>query len=190
MRGRFLFAFLLLVQARAASLTVLLEFDGPQSESSVRAMKREVQSIFRHSGIQFDWKRREQVRTGDSFPDFLMIRFQGNCRIGLSPPLLDERGPLAETYVTDGHILPFSEVKCDRVLRSIRNAVAGSSSRRADSLLGRALGRVAAHEIYHILSGTARHARTGVARPSLSPAQLTSDRLALNPEDLERFHLP
>jgi hypothetical protein len=42
--------------------------------------------------------------------------------------------------------------------------------------LGRAIARVSAHEIYHMLTGSERHARRGIARSSHSRAELTAPR--------------
>ena len=45
----------------------------------------------------------------------------------------------------------------------------------ADTLLGRALGRVLAHEIGHYLLGTAGHAPHGLMRPHFAPQELLED---------------
>jgi hypothetical protein len=45
-----------------------------------------------------------------------------------------------------------------------------------DRVLGRALGRVLAHELYHILSGTKRHSARGLAKASFAVDELISDR--------------
>lgn len=96
-----------------------------------------------------------------------------------TPFLFDERGPeaLAYTHSTDGQILPFIEVPCDRVRSSIRPVIWGGDARQSNFLLGRALGRVMAHEFYHVLAKTSRHGRTGIAKHSLSAAELISDEL-------------
>jgi hypothetical protein len=40
--------------------------------------------------------------------------------------------------------------------------------------MGRALGRVLAHELYHIFANTTRHAADGVGKPAYSVADLLS----------------
>ena len=96
-----------------------------------------------------------------------------------------ESGPLAFTHSSDGHILPFSEVECDRVRASIHSA----TGRRplSDLVMGRALARVLAHELYHVLARTSAHAHVGLTKPSLSGLELTSERLELSPSDLHRI---
>ncbi len=52
-------------------------------------------------------------------------------------------------------------------------------------MFGRAIARVLAHELYHVLAGTVSHSRQGVAQRALSGSQLVSDQLELNPEELD-----
>jgi len=75
--------------------------------------------------------------------------------------------------------MPFADIRCDAV-----SSLVG----QADSLLfGRALGRVLAHELWHILGNTFAHGENGIAQRALSAEQLVSGRLALDPADLDRF---
>jgi hypothetical protein len=67
--------------------------------------------------------------------------------------------------------------------------MSGGDFANADVLLGRALGRVLAHEVVHILSKSSAHGRTGVARTSLSGSQLIAPELRLGAADLERIHV-
>jgi hypothetical protein len=94
---------------------------------------------------------------------------------------------MAFTYSTDGVVQPFGEVACDKVTSAVRSAMSGGDFANADVLLGRALGRVLAHEVVHMLSKSGAHGRTGVARPALSGSQLIAPELRLEPEDLERM---
>ena len=68
------------------------------------------------------------------------------------PYLMDERGYYAFTHVSDGNVLPFSEVECDKIASSIRPEMSKSQWHDRDSVLGRAMGRVLAHELYHMLA--------------------------------------
>jgi hypothetical protein len=95
---------------------------------------------------------------------------------------------MAFTYSTDGVVQPFSAVACDKVTSAIRPAMSGGDFAKADVLLGRALGRVLAHEVVHMLSKSGEHGRDGVAKTSLSGSQLIAPKLQLGAADLERMH--
>lgn len=175
---------------QASDLTVVLQFDSDRSPESVFEMKQEVEAIFRPSGYSFDWKTRDEFTSNSTASELVVIRFKGKCGMRFSPSLIDERGPLAETFTSDGVVLPFSQVQCDRVSRSVRSALPAPDGSSTDRLLGRALGRVVAHEIYHILGHTGRHAKTGVAKRALTGEQLISGKLNFTASDIERFHNP
>jgi hypothetical protein len=169
-------------------VTLLLQFEGQRSDSAVEEMKRELNSIMSSAGLAFDYKLRSELNEWDAPSDLIVVKFKGRCRMEAMPALFDERGPFAITHTVDGEIIPFSEVACDRVRVSIRSAMDGDDLKQADVLLGRALGRVVAHEIYHIVAKTPGHGTKGVARTSLSAAQLIAADLAFDGTDLEKFH--
>jgi hypothetical protein len=171
---------------RPAGLTIVMDFQGPHSARSVAEMKRELEGILKQSGLAFDFRTREEA-AGATFPDLIMVRFKGKCVMEPVGYLYDERGPLAFTHSSDGAVLPFSEVACDKITQSIRGAMWGGDFARGDLLLGRALGRVLAHEVVHILTNSANHGHRGVAQTSLSGSQLIASELPLSAADLERI---
>ena len=176
--------------ATPPSVTLVFRFAGPYSEKSVEEMKREVGSIMKGSGLVIDWRERREVATHESFNNLVLVEFHGKCIMEPVPYLYDERGPLAFTYSSDGSILPFSEIECDKVRSVLHTVMWGGDYARSDLLFGRALGRILAHELYHVLAGTPSHAGSGVAKRSLSGSQLISDQLRLNEAELDRLHHP
>jgi hypothetical protein len=160
-------------------VTVLLQFEGDPSDISVQEMKREVEKIMTEAGLKLRFQLLKDVKSTDSFADLVVVKFKGRCQMEPLPVLYDERGPLAYTHTSDGAVLPFSEVACDRIRLSIRSVLWGDDVKRADFLLGRALGRVLAHELYHIYAKTQKHGNRGVAQTALSGSQLIAETLDL-----------
>jgi hypothetical protein len=171
----------------ASAVTLVLQFDHAYSTRSLDVMEHEVASIVRESGIKVDWKLLADMHSSDSFESLVVIRFRGACSMEPPPPLGDERGYYAFTYVSDGAVLPFSEVECDKISNSIRAAMSKRQWGERDSILGRALGRVLAHELFHMLAKSQHHAEEGVTKSALSPAQLISDKLSMSPADLKKL---
>lgn len=171
------------------SLTVLLSVDGNASTSALNELKHELSSIMKDSGRTLDVRLREQAGPTETFDDVVLVKLKGTCKMEHLIPFMDERGPLAWTHSTDGNILPFAEVSCDRIANAIAGALWGGERKQADKLLGRALGRVLAHELYHILGKTHEHNTDGsVAKEALSAKQLISNkRLAFDVRDLNRM---
>jgi hypothetical protein len=173
-------------RASAEGVTIVLEFQGPQNNQSIAEMKREFSGIMRDSSLTFDFKSRSEA-DHLSVSNLVVVRFKGTCVLKPIPYLYDERGPLAFTYSTEGEVQPFTEVKCDQVTRAVRSAMSGGDFARADLLMGRALGRVLAHEVVHILAKSGAHGRDGIAKTALSGSQLIAPELRLEPEDVERI---
>jgi hypothetical protein len=172
MRGALCCA-LLASLAHAGDLTIVLDFQGPRSARSIAEMKREFADIMKDSGLSFDWRTRTEA-AGQSYPNLVLFKFKGKCVLEPVGYLYDERGPLAFTYSNDQSIQPFSEVECDKVTAQVRSAMFGGDYAQADLLLGRALGRVVAHEMVHILSNSKRHGPEGVSKEALSGKDLIS----------------
>jgi len=176
--------------APSPKLTVVLNFTGPFSAQAASEMKREASGILKEAGLHLDWLRlSEAVKT--TVQDLVVVKFNGACALDPRSLNEDQMGApgeaLAFTYSSEGAVQPFSEVACDRVAAVVRSALCSCDFQRADLLLGRALGRVVAHELVHILTGSQEHAREGVAKAALSGKDLIAPFLSLSPIDLLRL---
>jgi hypothetical protein len=171
----------------AEGITIVLDFQGPRSEQSVTEMKREFEGIMRESALHFDFRTRAEASQSTA-SDMMVVTFKGKCVFEPVPYLIDERGPLAFTFTTGGTVQPFGEVECDRVSKAMRSAMSGGDFGKGDMLLGRALGRVLAHEVVHILTRSGQHGTSGVAKSALSGSQLIAPELRLEAGDLERIN--
>jgi hypothetical protein len=149
-------------------------------------MRREASQIILASGLHLNWRMRSEP-FNDSFDDLVVMTFKGSCTFDPAPPIYDELGPLAITHTTNGEVQPFGEVNCDRVVNSVRSAMFGGDYARADLLVGRALGRVVAHELVHMLTKSGQHAHEGVQKAALSGRQLIATSLPLSAMDIDRL---
>ena len=171
----------------AGAVTIVLDFRGAYSGGSVREMMREFEGMMKDTGLRFDWRLRADA-AGASFDHLVVVRFKGKCVLEPVGYLYDERGPLAFTYSSDSVLQPFSEVECDKVTATVRSAMWGGDYSRADILFGRALARVVAHELVHLLSQSRAHGNEGVAMPALSGRDLISADFGLSRADRKRVH--
>jgi len=69
----------------------------------------------------------------------------------------------------------------------VRGAVLGIDFPQKDALIGRALGRVVAHELVHMITKSASHGVAGVQRPGLSGRELVEASLPLSAADVDRM---
>ena len=174
--------------ACAANLAVVVDFEGAYSEKSVEQMKRETEQIFKITGLRIEWPALNAVGH-QSYENLVLVRFKGKCVLEPVPMLYDERGPFAFVYNSDGDVLPFTEVECDPVAASVHQSMEGDDFARPDYLLGRALGRVLAHELVHILTRSPEHGRQGVTQARLSGRELIGAPLRLTQTEVERLRI-
>src|SRR5262245_23552333 len=146
---------------------------------SVAALRIELQRLLAPAGIEVSWKDIADPRTGEDFELLAVASFEGSCSPS-GPTSMPINVKLADTSITDGHILPFFRVDCTRVVQLL-------GSQPDSSMLGRALGRVIAHEIYHIVGQTAEHHDTGVAKAVFSARDLRNPRFEFDPWSLARM---
>jgi len=166
-----------------SSLTVLLDFQDRHAAVPLKPLERELQGMFSDAHIHVNLKLKNTVRDYTEFKELVVFKLKGHCTLDNLPigAISDERGPLAMTYSVDGEILPFGEVECDRLQRTMQGNPHATGLFR-QSAFNTALARVMAHEIYHMLACSNVHTKSGVTKESLSTHELSSGALSFPPE--------
>ena len=160
--------------AQHLSVGVFLDFDSPPGPGPVSVMKIEVEKILKASGVSLDWRMLKDNQGNEAFARLVVLKFKGSCKVEQWPQTASDFGSLGEssalafTKVDHGHVLPYSEVRCDELRKAMRYLRPGTGRTARQLALGRAMARVVAHELYHILAGTMAHASTGLAKASHS----------------------
>jgi hypothetical protein len=172
-------------QSSEPILTVVLEFRGPHATRAVEEMEREAERILRGAGRAMEWRSWDEATHG-VFDDLAVVRFNGNCGAPRWHHYGPIEGPLGFTYISNGTVLPFSEIACEKIADSVGPAIEKMGPEQAEAVFGRAMGRVVAHELVHMMTRSAVHGHEGIAQSALSPNELTCDRLDLSPADLAR----
>lgn len=167
-------------------VTVILDFKGVHSDLAVHEMEREAGQILRASGVQLGWDVLGR-QPGATYNDLVLMTFHGPCEYDSAPPRAENPGPYAMTHISNGEILPFGDVDCRRVVNSVTSAMSGDDFAHADQLVGRAMGRVVAHELVHMLTRSTTHGTEGVEKPALTGKQLIAPVLPLSAFDIDRM---
>jgi hypothetical protein len=158
-----------------------MDFDVPPNSLSVNAMKKEVESIMKTTGLKFDWRLLRQNHGNESFAGVVVVRFKGKCKAqlwGNEEPLPEgSTVTLGTSMVRNGEVLPFSEVECDQVRKTVDYDPQSTCEQEKQTALGRAMGRVVAHELYHVLANTTAHTGRGLAKASQSFRDLVTGSL-------------
>lgn len=170
------------------SVGIFMDFESSPAPRSVEVMKNEVNKLMKSAGVSLVWHLTKENRGKQAFNGLVVLKFKGTCRAeGWTNPVaggapssnfttLREAAPLGETQVASGEVLPFTEVECDRIRQALEYLEPGATVNQRQSALGLALGRVVAHELYHVLARTTRHAASGLAKASETLEDLVSNR--------------
>jgi hypothetical protein len=114
----------------------------------------------------------------------VVVKLMGRCDMDGSSAFLVP-GPLGWSHESSGVVLPFSNLACDNIRGAVESTLVAGNPIPRNYLLGRAMGRVLAHELYHIMADTAEHGQDGVAQAALSARELTSGLMEFQPPDVQ-----
>ncbi len=159
-------------------LAVYYSFEALPPGALFSEMQLELARILAPAKLRVAWRAVDGPGAGsESFREVVVMRFRGACAFEkiASIPGSDHGGmSLAETELSDGRVLPFGEVQCNELKHYLAPASGKLDEETGNAALGRAMARVVAHEIYHMLTGSGNHALTGIARAAHSRAELTA----------------
>ncbi|MFQ5791240.1 MAG: hypothetical protein ACE5JI_12285 [Acidobacteriota bacterium] len=171
-------------QLREITLTLEVRWEQQLSQAAREHLRTEVERIlFCPNGserIRLEWRA---AGCEGLVLVTLMHRPARKVITGCSRGLHDHR--LGFTQLSPPHVILWTE--------QVARAVTGAWGRArppsvSDSLLGRALGRVLAHELGHLFLRLQTHRRTGLMRSSFAHGELTArgrDAFRLSDEDLQ-----
>lgn len=165
-----------------AEVGVYLKSTGELPAAIVTQLQREAQTLLRPAGVKLVWRVWPDVNRHEDFQAVVVAQLAGPCTAVLDSDegFAGRPAPLAETPVQDGVILPFTRVSCGAVKRLTSPLLSGEPGARRTYLLARALGRVLAHELYHILGQTRQHADKGIAKPAFHARELLAESFAFH----------
>jgi hypothetical protein len=175
---------------RAALLTVLFSlYAGAQSRSlalymgpakglhaeAMAAAQHELQRLLTPASIDVSWKNLQTRKSGEQFDNVIVMSVDGLCSDPILPPSplpQDASITLADSAISEGRLLPFIRVNCEYIAQMLAAELRPLDVTKRDAIFGRALGRVVAHEIYHIMGETTGHQAHGVAKAAFSVRDL------------------
>jgi hypothetical protein len=170
-------------QAATPNVTVLVNFEKPHSAVSVESFRQELKDLLEPAGVTVELMLRSELGNYPEFSELVVFEMKGSCSMDVEPmplePLYDERGPLAKSYSSDGQILHFGEVECDRVRQCLQRVMGRGMSQKDQAPFGTALGIVVAHEIYHMIAGEKAHTKSGLTKESLSARDLLNGGISI-----------
>jgi hypothetical protein len=174
------------------NLAVYLKTAPNQPNFPLQWMQGELSQIMSQAGYAIEW--RDARATAQTYPDIsnlAVVELRGICGLPAGPvqPVepIEEHEALASTPVAEGRVLPFSTVNCAAVTHLLVPALAEEAAARRDFVYGRALARIMAHELYHVLTGRGDHDREGIAKAGFTVRDLVGERFDFEQTTLSKL---
>ena len=134
-------------------------------------------------GITAEVMLRSEMPVSPQFSELVVFEMKGSCSMNAAPAfsvrVSDELGVLGLSYASNGEILHFGEVECDRVRQCLQRVTGRGRPEKLQAEYGAALGIVVAHEIYHMIADAKQHTKHGLTKESLSARDLLGGELSI-----------
>ena len=176
---------------RHTDLAVYLTLDPRQAAAPLENMKRELSGIMESAGYRVVYSDPRTPDPNAQYSALVVLELHGTCGMPAGSYRVDRAvasgASLAETSVSSGVVMPFSRINCANVTRLIGPLLADEAGAQRDYFYGRAIARVAAHELYHVVMGSRAHCHEGVAKASFSVNDLLDERFDFDRVALARL---
>jgi hypothetical protein len=169
---------------RPGIIALYHDFVQEASPAMRSALQEELETIMTPMGFRFEWRDLHEAVAAQASVELAVVTFKGHCDASsLAPAGKYVPGPLGWTHVSDGTILPFSDVDCDSIRQFLQHELMRFPAPQRELILGRAIARVLAHELYHIFADTKQHGAVGIGKESYSVQDLLSTDFRFEPRE-------
>jgi hypothetical protein len=172
----------------AASIGLYTSFQQAPPDAVRDFIRDEAARIMSPMGLAFKWIAMEDNKGNELSVKLAVVHFNGSCEAAnLAVAQSTQSLALGWTYITDGTIQPFSDIDCDGIRAFLRTDLLAMPKEDREEAYGRAVGRVLAHELYHIFANTPHHGSHGVAKSYYSPQDLLSKDFQFEQKESEEL---
>ncbi|MBI4904993.1 MAG: hypothetical protein HY820_15250 [Acidobacteria bacterium] len=178
--------------ASAQQDTLILFLDSPTSQPAnvLSRMKEETSALLRTAGHVIEFRDLKSRKSGESFDQVVVVRWNGACDAGQTPGTIRNKEKLAFAHVSDGRVLPFVEVECRAVTALLADLARLENVWQRNQLMGRAVGRLVAHEVFHVLTQRTTHDHTGVGKPHFQKRDLIAESFTFEEQTRAQMQKP
>ena len=161
-----------------------------KTQNTVSYMQRELSTLMQTAGYKVEWPS-AGTSTGDDNSTIAVVELRGACSVpepNVYVKPVEKGASLASTAVDGDQVLPFSWINCETLTQMLAPSLANAEPGRKDFLYGRAMGRLLAHELYHMLVNKRGHGASGIGKASFSAADVLAESFTFEHAALAEFH--
>jgi hypothetical protein len=156
------------------------DFEQPPAPAVMDSLRTETDAIMARLGIDLTWRPLAEATGSEVSVQLAVIRFLGKCEVTALRPHRVQPGALGWTHESDGLILPFGAVDCDRIRSFLQADLLSFAADQRELIFGRAVGRVLAHELYHIFTRSRHHSPEGIGKAAYATRDLLAGRFVFD----------
>jgi hypothetical protein len=173
-------------------VVVYLRTNAGQPNQPLQEMKREANALMDTAGYRLEWRSLTGQPVEAVEAAVAVVELRGICEVpepsaALVP--LEAASSLASTAVSNGEVLPFSWLECGTLSRMLAASLTGDDGRQ-EFLYGRAMGRLVAHELYHILTKRREHDGGGIGKSHFSARDVLAEHFVFDSPAVGRLREP
>lgn len=167
-----------------APIVLYTQFQQEPPAAVLGALQEELDSIMAPAGLRFAWRSLSRVNGDEVFKELAVVTFKGRCDTADLAPFGKTPGALGLTHVSDGAILPFSDVDCGHIRTFLQGELMAKPRDDREGVFGRALARVLAHELYHVFAKTSAHGACGIGKAAYTVQELVADDFQFDEKEI------
>src|ERR1017187_6235372 len=162
--------------SQVGSIAIYTQFQHEPPKTVLSALQEEASALMAPAGLRLQWKTLPS--TGSEVSSAVaVVTFQGHCTAANLSIQTRWETRLGWSPVSDGEVLPFAGIDCDSILGFIQKRLLAVPPREREPVLGRAIGRVLAHEFDHIFAETSDHGARSMDQPENTVEELMAPSL-------------
>lgn len=176
--------------SREAPVRLYIQFQHDPPDIVLETMQAELETVMQPSGLDLEWRWLAQSMGNEVSTELVVIHFKGHCDLDGLEPVAAYPGPLGWTHISEGEVLPFVDINCDGVRLFLQEDLVRLPESERSASYGRALGRVLAHELYHVFTRSTKHSSSGIGKAAYNVQELLAKRFKFAPKqcDVLRAH--
>jgi hypothetical protein len=160
-------------------------FQQDPPDAVLESIKEELSNIMVPAGLELEWRALDTTKGKEVSVELAVIHFKGTCDAEDLMPMDGYPGPLGWTHISDGEILPFSDINCDGIRLFVQRDLLRVPEPNRTDVFGRAVARVLAHELYHIFARTTKHGAWGIGKSAYSVRELLSNKFEFEEKECD-----
>ena len=180
------------IPAPERKLVIFLKSDSVLAPGASMQMKQELGALLQPAAIRVEWKDPAADRGGSENDYVAVVHLRGSCRPTEPGTRFQHSvsGPftLASSAVADGVILPFGDIDCAALNSFFGPSLWRTPDKEREFVYARALARLMAHELYHVIAQTHSHSQSGLAEPAVTVTELLSDHFEFTESALTELY--